>query len=50
LPNFGTSEQALLKIISDKVEPLALLSTQIPDNWKGVIKDARNVKYKSHKK
>jgi len=50
LSNFGTSGQALLKIISDKVEPLALLSIQIPDNWKDVIKDARNAKYKSHKK
>ncbi|GJH40891.1 beta-glucosidase [Capnocytophaga sp. HP1101] len=83
LLNFGTSEQALLEIISGKVEPSALLPTQMPANmkvveqqfedvpfdmechkdtegnvydfgfglnWKGVIKDARNAKYKSHKK
>lgn len=83
LLNFGTSEQALLEILSGKVEPSALLPTQMPANmktvelqfedvpfdmechkdtegnvydfgfglnWKGIIKDARNTKYKSHKK
>lgn len=49
-PTLVLSNKPYYRLYSDKVEPLALLSTQIPDNWKGVIKDARNTKYKSHKK
>ena len=36
LLNFGTSEQALLEILSGKVEPSALLPTQMPANMKTV--------------
>ena len=45
LLNFGTSEQALLEILSGKVEPSALLPTQMPANMKTVEQQFEDVPF-----
>lgn len=45
LLNFGTSEQALLEILSGKVEPSGLLPTQMPANMKVVEQQFEDVPF-----
>ena len=45
LLNFGTSEQALLEILSGKVEPSGLLPTQMPANMKTVEQQFEDVPF-----